>query len=148
MKKKLLSRCLIGGLGGFAISFLIGVRISLSIGDGLFHGVPLTLVEQCGNELTATIVQAVCSFIYGAAWAGSSVVWEMESWSILRQTVTHMLVVSITSLPIAYLMHWVPHTVMAVVLYFVAFFLIYFVIWLICYTSWRKKIRQMNEKLN
>lgn len=147
MKKKVLFRCMIGGLGGLAISTLIGISISMSIGDGQFHAVPPALITQCGTELMAVIAQTVCSMLYGAAMAGGSAIWEVENWSLLRQTMTHMAVTSLSALPITYLMHWVPHTVNAVIIYFVGFFLIYFVIWLICYLSMRKKIRRMNEEL-
>ncbi len=148
MKKKVLLRSLIGGLGGLAISMLVGISISISIGDGQFHAGPPALIAQCGTELMAVIAQMLCSILYGAAMAGSSAIWEVENWSLLRQTMTHMVVISLSALPITYLMHWVPHTVLAVVAYFIGFFLIYFVIWVICYLCMRKKIRKMNENLN
>lgn len=147
MKKKVLLRCIIGGLGGLAISTLIGISISMCIGDGLFHPVSPALISQCGTELMAVIAQTACSMLYGAAMAGASAIWEVENWSLLRQTMTHMVVISMAALPITYLMHWIPHTVKAVAIYFIGFFLIYFIIWVICYLSMRKKIRRMNEKL-
>ena len=148
MKKKILFRCFVGGLGGLAISTLIGISISMNIGDGQFHAVPPALIVQCSTELMAVIAQTACSILYGAAMAGASVIWEVETWSLLRQTITHMVVISLSALPITYLMHWVPHTVSAVVIYFVGFFIIYFVIWIISYACWKKRIQNINAKLN
>lgn len=38
-----------------------------------------------GNEINAVVAQMVASLLYGAVWAGASVIWEMDDWSLLRQ---------------------------------------------------------------
>lgn len=35
---------------------------------------------------------------------GGSVIWEIENWSILRQSVTHLIICSVTMFPVAYFM--------------------------------------------
>ena len=99
MKKKVILRCLIGAPIGLSISFMITLIISVIINKGEYYPVVPQLTALCGNELNAVIIQAVCSLIYGAAFGGASAIWEVESWSLLKQTVIHCLVISVSMLP-------------------------------------------------
>lgn len=147
MKNKLLSRCLIGAPVGLAISTMITIVISLIVGDGNFYPVVPEFITDCGNEMNAVLLQAVFSLLYGAAWAGASVIWEIESWSILRQTLTHLAVCSLATFPIAYFMRWMDHTVFGGVLYFGIFFAIYLVIWLVQYSAIKKRVEELDKKV-
>ncbi len=147
MKKKILVRCLIGAPIGLALSTLITIVISALVGDGNFYAVVPELAEDCGTELNAVMLQAFFSMLYGAAWAGASVIWEAEGWSLLRQTLTHLAVCSCTTFPVAYLMRWMEHSVTGVTLYFGIFFAIYFIIWCSQYAAIKRRILQMNEKV-
>lgn len=144
MKKKIVLRCLIGAPVGLAVSTCIAIIISLLIGDGHFYAVAPELERVCKTEINAVILQALCSLLYGAAWAGASVIWETEHWSILRQTVTHLLVCSLCTFPIAYFMRWMHPSVLGIISYFGIFFAIYFVIWIIQYLGMRRRIKQIN----
>ena len=105
MKKRILCRALTGAPIGLAISTAITIFSSLIYGDGNYYPVVPALVEQCGNEINAVVAQMIASLLYGAVWAGASVIWEMDDWSLLRQTVTHLLAGSIATFPVAYLMY-------------------------------------------
>lgn len=147
MKKKLIGRCLIGAPLGVAISTLITIFISITVGDGRFYPVVPELVTDTGSEINAVVVQAVASLLYGAAWAGASLVWEQERWSLLRQTLTHLAVCSLATFPIAYFMRWMKHSAGGILLYFGVFFGIYLIIWLWQYLAIKKRIGQMNQKI-
>ena len=101
----------------------------------------------CGNELNAVIIQSLCSLLYGAAFAGASVIWEVESWSLLKQTVLHCIIVSFSTFPIAYCMYWMPHNVLGIAIYIFIFFFIYFFIWFGQYFAMKKKIQAFNDKV-
>lgn len=147
MKKKVVIRCLIGAPIGLAFSTMITIAISFVNGDGSFYAVVPELVADCGTEINAVLLQAVCSLLYGAVWAGVSVIWEMDHWSILRQTVTHLTACSLSTFPIAYFMRWMNHSVLGVFSYFGIFFAIYFVIWMSQYCTIRRRVRQINSKV-
>lgn len=147
MKKKLFLRCLIGAPIGLALSTIITIIISLTVNDGSYYPVVPELAADCGNEINAVLLQAVCSLLYGAVWAGASLVWEKESWSILRQTITHLIVCSLATFPIAYLMRWMDHTTAGILTYFGIFFGVYLIIWLSQYSAMKKKIQQINDKV-
>lgn len=148
MKKKMICRSLLGMPIGIAISYVITILISVRVGDGSYYPVVPTLETTLGSEIVAVLIQLICSAVYGAVFAGASVIWEIESWSLFRMTVTHMLVISVVSFPIAWLMMWIPRDFWGAVIYFAIFFAIYAVIWFSQYGTMKKKIAQLNAGLH
>lgn len=147
MKKKLVFRCLLGAPIGFAVSMMITILISLIVGDGNYYPVVPEMVEDFGSEINAVIVQMLLSFLYGAAWAGASLIWKKENWSLLRQTITHLVICSGLTFPVAYVCHWMAHNIISVICYFAIFFGIYIAIWVSQYIAMKVKISKMNEKI-
>ena len=147
MKKKLLLLCGIGAALGVTLSLLIAILISLTVGDGRFYAVVPELVADCVGELNAVILQTALSMLYGAAWAGAALIWKQEQWSLARQTVTHLLVCSLATFPVAWLCRWMRHDAAGAALYFGIFFAIYALIWLGQYLRIRRRVREMNREI-
>lgn len=147
MKKKVVIRCLIGAPIGLTLSTIITIAISLIVEDGHYYAVVPELIADCGTEINAVLLQTICSLLYGAAWAGASIIWEIDNWSILRQTTTHLIVCSLCTFPIAYFMRWMNHSILGILSYFGIFFAIYFVIWISQYMAIKKRIQQINSKV-
>lgn len=147
MNKKLAVRCMIGAPLGLAISTIITIAISLAIGDGNYYAVVPELAADCGTELKAVLLQTVSAMLYGAVWAGASLIWEQERWSLLRQTVTHLVICSIATFPIAYFLRWLEPNLAGIAKYFGIFFGIYLLVWLCQYSNIKRRIRQINEKM-
>ena len=147
MKKEILKRCLFGAPVGMAISTIITILISLTVGDGRYYAVVPALINDMGSEINAVIVQAVLSMVYGAAWAGASVVWDAEGWSLLKMTLVHLAITSLATFPIAYLARWMPHNIGGILLYFGIFVAVYLGIWVSQYSAMKRRIQQMNEKI-
>ncbi len=145
--KKMILRALLGAPLGMVISMVISIIISLCIGDGNYHAVVPELIEWCGSEINAVMLQYGFSALYGAVWAGASVIWEKDSWSLMRQTVTHLVITSVTTFPVAYLTGWMEHSVKGVMVYYGIFFATYFMIWLFQYLPMKKRIAQFNQKV-
>ena len=100
--------------------------------------------------LTMVLYYVFCGLL-GALSMGTSVIYDIESWSILRCTVTHFLItivgfitfyagliaIGISSLP--------P---LGICIFIIAIFVvIYFCIWLIQFLIFRHKVKKMNERL-
>lgn len=148
MKKKILFRSLIGAPIGLTISMIVTIIVSLCTGHGDYYPAPHELTELCKSPVVAVIVQTLCSFLYGAAFGGASVIWETEDWSLLKQTVIHFTVISLSSFPIAFFMYWIPHSVVGAVVYVAIFIAIYMGIWAGKYFSVKAKIKKLNAKLH
>lgn len=148
VKKELLNRCFIGSLGGLLIAQIISILISLIKNDGNYYHVAPELVTACQNETYAVIVQTLCALVYGAVWVGSTVVWQIDKWSILKQNIIHFLITSIVVFPIAYITGWMMHTPMGILIYFGTFLIAYAIIWLTQYFAIKKKIKKMNDAIS
>ena len=147
MKKKVLTRALFGAPIGLLITNVIAIGISYAVGDGRFYPVTPALEQWCGNELNAVFWQTLVTLLYGAVFGGASVIWDMERWSLLRQTVTHLLVVSLTTLPVALFLGWMQPSLGSILGYFGLFFAIYTAIWLSIWFSIRRRLRRINRSL-
>lgn len=144
---KLLQRCLVGAPIGLLVCQMISIVISVIIHDGTYYAVVPELIPICKSEVNAVIVQTVCALLYGSVWAGSSVIWEIDEWSLLKQSSIHFLITSIVTFPVAYMTRWMQHTISGIVSYFGIFVTIYVFIWITQYFSMKSKIAQLNSKV-
>ena len=145
MKKEFVLRVFIGLLGGIVISYLITIGISLAISDGSYYPCVPSLIERFGNEITAIIIQTVLSAVLGAGFAGSSIIWEMDEWSLLKQTSIYFGIVSVLMMTVAYICEWMEHSVKGILSYFGIFFAIFIVIWIVQYLIWKIRISKIKE---
>ena len=145
--KKLLLRILIGILGGITISYLITIGISIVLGNGEYYPCVPSLIERFGNELHAVIIQTILSAVLGAGFAGASVIWEKDDWSLLKQTGIYFAIVTVLMMSIAYVCEWMEHTVKGVAIYFGIFLAIFVVVWVVQYVFWKIRISKLKEKL-
>lgn len=145
MNKKLILQGLLGFPLGIAIGFVITILISICVGDGTFYSVTPELMETMGNELNAVILQTVLCGVMGSGFAMASVIWEMDSWSLAKQSGIYFSVACIIMLPIAYVTNWMKHSVGGVFAYIGVFVVIFLIVWLIQYFAWKRRIRKMND---
>ena len=102
MKKRRIFQGLLGFPIGIATGFVITILISMCVGDGTFYPVTPELIETMGNELNAVILQTVLCGIMGSGFAMASAIWEMDSWSLAKQSGIYFSAACIIMLPIAY----------------------------------------------
>lgn len=145
MFKETVKRGALGFPLGICIGYVVTLMISLAVGDGSYHPFVPSLIEGFGSEIAAVLFQTALCGVLGAAFGASSVIWEMEKWSIAKQTAIYFLIVSIVMLPIAYLAHWMDHSIAGFFFYFAIFAGMFLVIWVIQYFIWRNKIKGMNR---
>ena len=147
MKKELIRRGLHGIPQGIAIGYVIAIIISLVIGDGTFQNVVPELVTQFGSEISAVLAQVIFSAVIGGVFAAVSVIWEIEEWSILKQTGIYFCILAITLFPIAYILHWMERSVGGFLTYLGIFVALFIVIWVVQYLFWKNRIEKINDKL-
>ena len=144
MKKKIIMRGLLGLPMGIAIGFVITLIISACIGNGSFYPVTPELIDTMGNELNAVILQTVLCAVMGVGFAAASVIWELDSWSLAKQSGIYFAIISVIMLPIAYVTNWMKHTALGVLSYVAIFVAIFVIVWLSQYLLWKWKIKKMN----
>lgn len=147
MKKKVLLRGVFGFPLGIAIGYVITILISLKWGQGYYSPCVPELIDRMGSEIDAVIVQTVLCGLLGAAFGASSIIWEIDSWSIVKQTGVYFAITSIVMLPFAYVMFWMEHSVKGFLSYFGIFAAIFIFIWLLQYLIGKYTVTRMNSKL-
>ncbi|MCI8326450.1 MAG: DUF3021 domain-containing protein [Lachnospiraceae bacterium] len=147
MKIKALLRGILGVPIGIALGYVIAIAFSFFKGEGGYMPCVPELIERAGNEINAVILQTVLSGLLGAAFAAGSIIWELDDWSIVKQTGVYFLISSIAMMPISYVTYWMEHSVAGFLSYFGIFAAIFAVIWLVEYLVFKNMINKINTKL-
>jgi hypothetical protein len=148
MGKRALSRGLLGIPLGITIGYIITIIISFGIGQGYYSPCVPSLIGTIGTEIGAVALQAGLCGLIGGGFAAASVIWEIETWSIAKQTGIYFFMTSLIMLPIAYFTEWMAHTVIGFIFYFGIFAGIFVIIWVIQYCFWKRKIKKFNAKID
>lgn len=147
MKKKIITRGLLGFPTGIAIGCFITILTSLALANGYYSPCVPELILVMGNEINAVILQTVLCGILGAGFSASSVIWEVDHWSIVKQTGIYFSIISLIMLPIAYFLYWMEHSVVGFFFYFGIFVLIFVGIWIAQFIVGKRNVKRMNDKL-
>ena len=145
IKQKMIQRGLLGFPLGIAIGFVITVIISMCIGDGSFYPVNPELIDTMKNELNAVILQTILCGILGTGFAMASVIWEIDSWSLAKQSGIYFSIACVTMFPIAYITNWMKHNAIGILSYVGIFVAIFVITWLVQYFVWKRKVKRMND---
>jgi hypothetical protein len=145
MLKKTVVRGALGFPLGICIGYVITIGISVARATGEYRPCVPALSAELGGELAAVIFQAALCGILGAAFAAASAIWEMEKWSIAKQTGIYFIVVALALLPIAYMARWMERSVGGFLLYFGVFVAIFVIVWVIQYAVWKSRVRKLND---
>lgn len=148
MKKQILYRIIFGFPTGVTIGMIISILISLSTAKGQYVPCPPELITMMnGNEIMAVSLQFLLCGLLGSSFSATSVIWEKDEWSIAKQSGLYFLINACVMMPIAYINHWMPHSVIGFAQYFLIFTVIFLLIWALNYLIWKNKISKINSKL-
>jgi len=148
MKNQAFLRGLLGFPLGITIGYLITILISLGFGEGTYMPVIPDLSATLGSEINAVILQTVLSGLLGTAFAASSVIWEIDHWSIAKQTGIYFLITAFVMMPVAYFANWMEHSFIGFLIYFGLFVTIFVGVWIAQYFVWRNKVNKINAQLD
>lgn len=155
MRMDLRSRAVVLSSFGFALGMLLGVvitsiSVTLSMEDGKVYLCVPEFTRFIGNELTAFLIQAILSGVYGAVGMGVSVVYSIEKWSLVKASVVHFFAtVSMYFLVSGFLRWFSPFINPLESLIMLAIFVaIYVMIWSFNYISYKIQISKINMRLN
>lgn len=133
--KSILKRGIKGMILGVFINQLIFIM------DGIFNefnGItPFTV--QCSQFFISCLVGFYC--------CACSVVFSIEKWSKLKQTIVHLFIMSIVYFPVAYYAQWMPKETIGKVIFCITYVTVYMVVWISYKVYWGKKIKDINKIL-
>ncbi len=136
MFKQIIKRGLLGFIAGVFIgqSFLLLNLLLLNI-----KTYSVTLHGQFTNYLVSGII--------GLMFSATSIIFEIDKWSLTKQTVIHFLITSIVMYLCYVLGGWLKFDWKNTLIWFAVFIVIYLIFWIIFYLSYRKKVKEINEYL-
>ena len=147
LKKEAVKRAIMGFMYGVFIGQTILILESLMARDGNFYPVAASLVELAGTKIGAVIIQYFLTGLIGTTFAATTVIFEMDSWSLLRQTILHFIITSIVMYIAGFLCGWFPHKLSSTLIWFGIFIVIYVIFWISFSSYYKNKVKKMNEAL-
>ncbi len=126
---------LILGLVGFIIGVFVGWAFLYLMGS-----------DRQWTVLSVAL-QFILSGVLGAVAMGFAVVYEVDSWSVTRCTVTHALITIGSYLTIGLTLGWFHFDSIGTYIMIACYIVGYFMIWLIMYLVSKKQTRELDEQL-
>ena len=120
---------------GLAVGLLISWLFTLMAGGKEGLGFP-------------TWMNYLLGALQGALAMGSTVVYDIERWSVTRCTVTHFLIAFGGYTALGLIEGWFLPGVPGFWIMTAAMVAVYFIIWLAMYSSYKRTIKRMNAELN
>ena len=147
LKKEAVKRAIMGFIYGVFIGQTILILESLMARDGNFYPVAASLVNLAGTKIGAVIIQYFLTGLIGTTFAATTVLFERDNWSLLKQTIIHFIITSIVMYIAGFLCGWFPHKLSSTLIWFGIFIVIYVIFWISFSSYYKNKVKKMNEAL-
>jgi hypothetical protein len=150
IRMAIIKRALLGFPLGIALGTVFMLIESFLYGDGQLYPVAPAMLSWMPSELIATFWQFMLCGILGSSFAGASAFFQIEQWSLAKQTVAHFLVLSVSMTTVSTLCGWnspLGPNLWAAALFMVTFVVLYIIIWIGIFLYWRNWIKKVNSKL-
>ncbi|WP_083627976.1 DUF3021 domain-containing protein [Hornefia porci] len=125
--------------------FFLAIVNSLIVGDGRFYACTPAFADTVGSEITAVILQTLLSGLVGIVFGASSVIWDIEDWSIAKQSGFFFAIAAAALMPAGYALNWMDRSARGIFGFFLIFAAVFVIIWFTMYLAWRHKIRKLNR---
>ena len=144
---KFIKRAIMGFVYGVFIGQTILILESIMAGNGNFYPVSAYLAQHTNSTLAAVIIQYFVTAVIGMTFACTTLIFEIDKWSITAQTALHFVITSVVMYISGFLCGWFPHTTGSTVIWFAIFIVIYVIMWVSFTLYFRKQTKKINEAL-
>lgn len=131
---------------GFGCTVLVMLVIQFCMAQAGKSVVAPAFAARFTNEAAAMLAQLGLCGLIGVAFAGGAQVFEIESWSFLKQGIVHFLITAVVWIPVL-IICWTPLPKGAIWGTVGGWFATYGITWGIQYLLWRAKVRQINRSI-
>lgn len=132
---------------GIAITQVLTIIYSFFAPGSMYYPTTPELVTMVDHEIGAVLLQTILSGLLGSICFSSKLIFEMDEWSLTKQTVFHFILIYFSTLVIGALLHWLPWHWKGVLMYTGNVVVIYILIWFFLYQYYRIQINKINNKL-
>ncbi|MBR1673717.1 MAG: DUF3021 domain-containing protein [Eubacterium sp.] len=134
---------------GFSLAVIIGIAItvlSVSFGGEKDFLQDSVLSGRIKNDMTVLVIELLLVGLIGVVGMGGSVVYELESWSLLKATVVHFLCTIGVYILVGITLGWLsPKMGIWNYIQILAYMVAYALIWMIQSMIYKKEIRDINR---
>lgn len=127
-------------LFGFGIGIAIGqffVMVNLLIASAGVYSIPTDKF----------IIQFFITGVIGAMFAGTSVIFDIEKWSLLKQTIVHFIFTCVVMFCCYAIAGWIKFSLGFILIWLGVFVIIYCIFWITFYMIYRAKVKKINESI-
>ena len=101
-----------------------------------------------GDPTLAILIQVLAEGLYGVIAFGGTFVYYIEEWGMLKATLAHFLMLSVSFFLMAFFLKWYTfYSPTAILVFCLCFAAAYFMIWLLEYLSYKSQIKKINDGL-
>lgn len=123
---------------GFAAGLLVGLGFLFVTGINAYYA-------QNGPGRLALYI--VLSGVLGAVNLGTTTIYSLEHWGLLRCTLTHFLIAMASFCTVGFALGWLSLREPVTLWMLPVCVMVYFIIWLVMYLCYRREIRRINRAL-
>lgn len=111
--------------------------------------VALTIFMMQGMEVPVAILwrNMFGSLLMGVYFGAASLIFEIENWSPLKQTVIHFFISLMVWLPIGLYLGWIPFDIVSLLIAVVLFVVTYMIFWFSTKLYFMKIAKEMNHSV-
>ncbi|WP_102399360.1 DUF3021 domain-containing protein [Haloimpatiens massiliensis] len=124
-----------------------GITIGVFINQVIFVMMALRGSFPADVSVSIMVSQFVISSLLGFGIAACSVIFEVDNWSLLKQTVVHFILFSFIYFPAAVCGKWMPDNLNGKLIFILIYILIYVCYWFSFKYYWSRKARKINEEI-
>lgn len=146
MAAQLIRRTVLGFVLGMVVGVLVAIGVSYAYGGGSLI-LPNVLLEMTGSEAGALLAQMLGSGAFGAVPMAGTVLYELDSWGLLKQAVVHYVSYTAAFLLYGVFLGWFEPTVADLGIMACVFAVCHCAIWLVMYARYRSEVKRLNELL-
>ena len=141
-------KSLFRGVSSYCVCVTVAVLVGMITGlCGAQRACMPEFAGRVGSEVTAAFLQPLLIGLIGFAFGASSVFFEIECWSFLKQGAAHLTVTVAVWIAVE-LICFSPISVPAVISFAASAVATYAITWGIQYFVWRSRVRRINEQIH
>lgn len=123
---------------GFALGLLVGLCFLTASGIGAYYA---------QHGLGRLMLYLALSGVLGAVNMGSSTIYSLERWGLLRCTLTHFCITITSVCAVGFILGWLSLNKPGTLWMLAGCTVVYFIIWLVMYLIYKRQIRRINAAL-
>ena len=148
MMRRILNRFFFGMPFGITYGLLITLGYSYGRGNIIYHPAEARFAEHFSSNLNVLLVSIILWALIGSLFSVTTMLFEIETWSLARQTLTHFALTVSGFMILAYLAGWYPLDLISIASEIFVFIIIYFVIWGSSMLRAKRNVDAINRKIN